>query len=220
MSDDNAFFDKSKETENEIDSEKLLNYLKSSKEKEREAYLKRKQENESDSLSKEKFYQKVLLNKKTKNVPVKEEEIKENEIILENNRLRKEKKVDNYFKNLARKIQLNLQLYALLRKNFYYNEFNNTRNSIYLGCAFPIVLIIYFISYNHNNPMKNFVINFSFGVSACTMYYFFRKDIEEIVLNNANKELAQEICNIKNELAVYNPLTKSYLDQQENEQKI
>jgi len=194
----------------EVDSEKLLKYLKSTKEKEKEVYLNRlKMEKvDEENVTSPKFYKNLIDNKIKK---MKEEIKEENELILENNRLNKEKKVDNYYKNLERKVKLNLKMYKLLQNHFYYDEFNNTRNSIYLGMCFPVGVVLYFLTYNHGSPVKNIMINFSVGVSVVSIYYFFKRDLDAILLKG-NSPLTDEIKNIKNELAVYNPLNNSYIE--------
>jgi len=102
-------------------------------------------------------------------------------------------------------------MYKLLQNHFYYDEFNNTRNSIYLGMCFPVGVVLYFLTYNHGSPVKNIMINFSVGVSVVSIYYFFKRDLDAILLKG-NSPLTDEIKNIKNELAVYNPLNNSYIE--------
>lgn len=120
-----------------------------------------------------------------------------------------------YYQKLKRKIILNKSLAKLFIGNFYNDEFNYSRKSSYLIFGFPASVIISFYIFRPNHPLIGIITSISIISSFATFYYFFLSDIKNIS-ESKDSQLGNKIRMIKNELVLYNPLSKPIILEDEN----
>ncbi len=112
----------------------------------------------------------------------------------------------SYYHNLKRKIILNHNLLKIFIENFYRDEFNNTRNSSYLIVTFPILVVLIFKSVSPYHPFFGMSLSISLMGPLIAFGYFFNQEMKN--LSSSSSIFGKKVRQIKNEIALYNPLVK------------
>ena len=115
-----------------------------------------------------------------------------------------------YHENLKTKVRLNLKLFGLFFNNFYRDEFNQARRSVYLLFGIPISVGMYFFLISPRHPIRGLIFNVSILSAFMFFYFSLKSDFENLVYSNT--PLGDQVKKLKNELALINVLNPAYVD--------
>ncbi len=152
------------------------------------------------------FYDKIETNRTPYKIPVEKIE-SESDV--------KKIKIDNKtsHENLKRKILLNHKLVKIFIDNFYRDEFNNTRKASYCMFLIPFGVMALFSYVSPHHPFLGSAFGVGLGGSLIAFAYFFNKEITYLSHLDYSP-IGRQIRMIKNELVLYNPLSKPIMDSQ------
>lgn len=92
---------------------------------------------------------------------------------------------------LRRKIILNINLLKVYINNFYYEEFDYSRRSLYFSCSVPILTYLLMTFQFSDHPLKRTIIVFNALFSSGVFLYFYHNDM--INCANQNTELGIKV---------------------------
>jgi hypothetical protein len=116
-----------------------------------------------------------------------------------------------YHDILKRKIKLNIKLLQIFLDNFYRDEFNYSRKCSYLIFGAPLTVFGIFYFTSPLSPFLSGSIIISLTGSLLAFSYYFIKEIDHIS-RMEHSLIGKKIRMIKNEMVLYNPLSKPILD--------
>jgi hypothetical protein len=116
-----------------------------------------------------------------------------------------------YHDILKRKIKLNFKLLQIFLDNFYRDEFNYSRKCSYLIFGAPLTIFGIFYFTSPLSPFLSGSIIISLAGSLLAFSYYFIKEIDQIS-RMEHSIIGKKIRMIKNEMVLYNPLSKPILD--------
>jgi hypothetical protein len=92
---------------------------------------------------------------------------------------------------LKKKVLLNFRLMKIFFYNFYSDEFNRTRKSIYLIFTLPFFVGGTFYILSPVHPVRGLAFNLSIFISLVNMGYNYITDIDDILINDY--EMSEEV---------------------------
>jgi hypothetical protein len=116
-----------------------------------------------------------------------------------------------YDEILKRKIRLNFKFLTIFLDNFYRDEFNYSRKCSYLIFGAPLTIFGIFYLSSPYSPFVTGSIFISLTGSLIAFTYYFLKEIDKLS-KTENSVIGKKIRLIKNEMVLYNPLSKPILD--------